>query len=219
MCLKQKEMLLILVINCLIATASGTSGNRLLRKDYTGQVAAWKVREDLRKRLVKHLAKSGTDKHGTSLNLVWFYYNTTVWCVIKLKSFRWVMVINPIRLRGCWNVVRWRLSHDDFVDLRILFLSERQADVCQTQVCRTRTGRMYTPLPRSGLLSDSLWLWYEIIHYQLQITVHKWYTNENDDKIGAGWQPKQFSEKFFFAVRHMTNVVTVWLPHEAHIGL
>jgi hypothetical protein len=84
------------------------------------------------------------------------------------------MVINPIRLRGCWNVVRWRLSHDDFVDLRILFLSERQADVCQTQVCRTRTGRMYTTLPRSGLLSDSLWLRYEIIHCQLQITVHKW---------------------------------------------
>ena len=109
-----------------------------------------------------------------SLSLVWFYCITTVWCVIKLKSFRWVMVINPIRLRGCWNVVRWRLSHDDFVDLRILFLSERQADVCQTQVCRTPTGRMYTTLPRSGLLSDSLWLRYEIIHCQLQITVHKW---------------------------------------------
>ncbi|XP_046453214.1 uncharacterized protein LOC124200900 isoform X1 [Daphnia pulex] len=45
-------------------TTGGTSGNRLLRKDYTGQVSAWKVREDLRKRLVKHLARSGTDKHG-----------------------------------------------------------------------------------------------------------------------------------------------------------
>lgn len=39
-------------------------GNRLLRKDPTGQMGAWKVREDLRKRLVKHLAKSGTDKQG-----------------------------------------------------------------------------------------------------------------------------------------------------------
>ena len=45
------------------ATAS-PNASRLLRKDPTGQVAAWKVREDLRKRLVKHLAKSSTDKQG-----------------------------------------------------------------------------------------------------------------------------------------------------------
>lgn len=47
------------------ATASPSS-NRLLRKDPTGQIAAWKVREDLRKRLVKHLAKSSTDKQGST---------------------------------------------------------------------------------------------------------------------------------------------------------
>uniref|UniRef100_A0A0P6FXA3 Cell wall protein DAN4 n=1 Tax=Daphnia magna TaxID=35525 RepID=A0A0P6FXA3_9CRUS len=41
-----------------------SGGNRLFRKDPTGQVGAWKVREDLRKRLVKHLAKSGSDKQG-----------------------------------------------------------------------------------------------------------------------------------------------------------
>lgn len=62
--------------------ASGTSGNRLLRKDYTGQVAALKVREDLRKRLVKHLAKSGTDKHGTSLSLVSSFILLYYYCAV-----------------------------------------------------------------------------------------------------------------------------------------
>ncbi|KAI9554009.1 hypothetical protein GHT06_019281 [Daphnia sinensis] len=41
-----------------------SGGNRLFRKDPTGQVGAWKVREDLRKRLVKHLARNGSDKQG-----------------------------------------------------------------------------------------------------------------------------------------------------------
>lgn len=47
-----------------------SGGNRLFRKDPTGQVGAWKVREDLRKRLVKHLAKSGSDKQGIHLPLI-----------------------------------------------------------------------------------------------------------------------------------------------------
>lgn len=64
-----------------------------------------------------------------------------------------------LRLRGFWNVVRRWLGHDDIVHLRILFLPKRQTDVRQTAMRRTGTGRMHAPLPRSGLLSNSLRLW------------------------------------------------------------
>jgi hypothetical protein len=72
--------------------------------------------------------------------------------ILKCARHFW----NPIRLRGRRDVVRRRLGHDDVVDVRILFLSQRETDVRQTQVRRTRTGRMHSALPRSGLLSDSL---------------------------------------------------------------
>lgn len=52
------------VIRSLSFIANGPDGSRLLRKDPNGQKAAWKVREDLRKRLVDQLAKNGPDNLG-----------------------------------------------------------------------------------------------------------------------------------------------------------
>ena len=42
-------------------------GNRLLRKDPTGQIMTWKMRDELRKRLLKQVTINGTEKIGKFL--------------------------------------------------------------------------------------------------------------------------------------------------------
>ena len=62
------------------AATSNPGGNRLLRKDPTGQITAWKARDALRKRLVKQLTKNGTEKIGSISRFYCRHY-------ISIRSF------------------------------------------------------------------------------------------------------------------------------------
>ena len=91
------------------ATAS-PNASRLLRKDPTGQVAAWKVREDLRKRLVKHLAKSSTDKQGMLRLVVAYSTKFTeslryLLCQVAWRKGRCMPKVRPWWLLRLANIV------------------------------------------------------------------------------------------------------------------
>ena len=45
------------------------SENAVARKDPSGRISVWKLRDDVRKRLVKQLSRSATDKQGKSNHL------------------------------------------------------------------------------------------------------------------------------------------------------
>ena len=50
--------------NMQLCTADHTAENGLARKDPSGQLSAWKLRDDLRRRLFKQISRHASDKQG-----------------------------------------------------------------------------------------------------------------------------------------------------------
>ena len=101
---------LYLFVSDVNAATASPNASRLLRKDPTGQVAAWKVREDLRKRLVKHLAKSSTDKQGMLRLVVAYSTKFTeslryLLCQVAWRKGRCMPKVRPWWLLRLANIV------------------------------------------------------------------------------------------------------------------